>query len=206
MNPTRVFFLIVAGCCFLSSRPLAAQAVGTPFEVSPQYSAEMVITSKEGGEMHTKVYNDNGKIRSEVNTSGMTIVSIIRPDTKKMYTVMDAQKMVMELPYDPAAHPIPGASADPEAKYEPVGTETVEGVACTKYKMTTKDGKVIYYWVDTSKKMPVKMAPEDGSAVIVWKNVVAGPQAASLFEPPSNYKVMQMPAGGGMPGGGMPGH
>jgi len=200
MNPTRVFFLIMAGCCFLSLRPLVAQATGVPFDVSKQYSAEMVITTKDGQTLTQKINSDNGKIRSEGGMSGMTMVSIVRPDLKKMYTVMDAQKMVMEMAYDPATHPMPGATTADDGKFEVVGPETVEGVSCTKYKMTGKDGKVVFFWVDTDKKALVKMVPEDGSVTIVWKNFVTGPQAASLFEPPTGYKVMQMPTGAGMPG------
>jgi hypothetical protein len=205
MNPSRVFLLIVAGCCFFSSRPLLGQAAGVPFDVSKQYSAQMVITTQDGRVMNSKVYNDNGKVRSEVSMPGMTMVSIIRPDLKKMYTVVESQKMVMETSYDPSVHPIPGATPDNDAKYELVGPETVDGVACTKYKVTTKDGKVVFFWIDPSKKALVKTMPEDGSVTIVWKNFVAGPQDASLFEPPAGYKTMQMPSGVGMPGGGAPG-
>jgi hypothetical protein len=200
MNPSRVFLLIVAGCSLLSLCPLAAQVAGTPFEVNQQYSAEMIITTKEGQAMTQKVYADNGKMRSEASAPGMKMITIIRPDQKKMYHIMDTQKIVMEIPFDPATHPVPGAVSANDGKFEVVGAETVEGVACTKYKMTTKDGTVAFFWVDTAKKVMVKMVPEDGSVTIVWKNFVSGPQDAALFEPPTGYQVMQMPSGGGMPG------
>jgi len=199
MNPSRLFLCIVAGCCVLSGKPVFAQAVGAPFDVSKQYSAEMVITPKEGEVMTQKIYFDNDKIRSEINNSGMEMVSIIRPDLKKLYSVMVSQKMVMEMPYDPSKTPVPGASQN-DAKFEVVGQETAEGVACTKYKMTGKDGKVAFFWVDTAKKALVKMVPEDGSVTIVWKNFVAGPQDAALFTPPADYKVMNMPSAPSMPG------
>jgi hypothetical protein len=103
------------------------------------------------------------------------------------------------MPYDPAQHPVPG-SADSVSKFEVVGPDTAEGVACTKYKVTGKDGKVFYFWIDTGKKAFVKMVSEDGSITIVWKSFVAGPQDASLFEPPAGYQVMQMPTAPHMPG------
>jgi len=199
MNRTHLFLVIAAGCCLLQAKPLAAQAPGAPFDVSQQYSAEMVLTPREGQAMTQKINSDNGKIRSEMNMSGMEMISIVRPDLKKVYTVMVAQKMVMEIPYDPSKYPVP-TTTQGDAKFEVIGPDTVEGVACTKYKMTAKDGKVAFFWVDTSKKALVKMEAADGSVTAVWKNFVAGPQPASLFEPPADYKVMNMPSMPHMPG------
>jgi outer membrane lipoprotein-sorting protein len=202
MKPLRAFLFIVAGAGLLSSHPLPAQATGVPFEMSKQYSAEMVATTKDGRDMAQKIYSDDGKVRSEMNSSGMQMVMIVRPDLKKVYNVMVAQKMAMEMNYDPTRFPVPGTT-DSGAKYELVGPDTVDGVSCTKYKMTAKDGKVFDFWIDTDKKAPVKMVAEDGAITMVWKNFVAGPQDSSLFEVPSGYQVMKMPTGAGMPGGGM---
>jgi len=190
---------MVAGCCVLQSKPLAAQATGAPFDVSQQYSAEMVLTPKEGQAMTQKINSDNGKVRSEVHMSGMDMISIIRPDLKKVYTVMVEQKMVMEMPFDPTKYAVP-ANFQKEGNFELIGPDTAEGVACIKYKMTSKDGKVAFFWIDPAKKALVKMMPEDGSMTVVWKNFVAGPQAAALFEPPADYKVMSMPSVPHMPG------
>jgi hypothetical protein len=80
-----------------------------------------------------------------------------------------------------------------DSKFETVGPDTIDGVACTKYKMTTKDNKVLFWWVNMATKAPVKVTSDDGSFTILWKNYKAGPQDAALFEPPTDYQVMAMP-------------
>lgn len=192
MNSSRLLPALLLGCCLLLTRPLHAQ--DSPFGPGKQFSADQTITTKEGKTITDKIYMDDGKVRTEMSMSGMQIISIIRPDLKKIYTVMDAQKMVMEMPYDAAKimKNLPPTTGD--GKFETIGPDTVDGVACTKYKVTNKNGKVFFMWNDAAKKTPVKMTSEDGTFVMLWKNYQAGPQPASLFEPPSGYQVMAMPA------------
>jgi hypothetical protein len=130
----------------------------------------------------------------------MQVVSIIRPDQNKIYSVMPAQKMVMTMSIDPEKmkQKMPTTMAG-DGKFDLVGPDTVDGVACLKYKMTAaKDNKVFYWWISIDAKIPVKMAADDGSITLVWKNYKAGPQDPSLFEVPAGYQVMEMPS---MPGG-----
>ena len=193
MNRSLGLLLFVAGCCLLSTDRVRAQAAGASFDVSKQYSAEMVITPTGNNGMTQKVYSDNGKVRAEMNTSGMEMISIVRPDLKKVYTVMVSQKAIMEMDYDPSNHPISTAPST-DGTFEVVGPDKAEGIDCTKYKMTDKDGKVAFFWVDTDKKALVKMMPADGTMTVVWKNFTPGPQDASLFEPPTGYSMMKMPS------------
>lgn len=198
MNPFRLI-AFVAGCCFFALPFLRADDAAPPFAFSKQYSADMVITTQDGTTMTNKINAADGKIRTEMNTHGMQIISIVRPDQQKAYSVMVAQKMVMEMPYDAEKFKKQAAAtAGPEGKFELIGPDTVDGVACTKYKVTSADGKVIFYWIDATKKLPVKMAAEDGTFSMVWKNYQVGPQDASLFEPPADYQKMTMPS---MPSG-----
>lgn len=161
------------------------------------------MTAPGGMTITSKVFADNGKMRSEVTANGMQMISIIRPDLQKSYSVMVAQKMIMEMPYDPAKAK-QMMSTQPEGKTEVVGPDTVDGIACTKYKVTTPENKVVFMWTDAAKKIPVKMAAEDNTFTILWKNFKAGPQPASLFELPTGYQKMEMPSMPGMPGGGAP--
>jgi len=207
MKPSRLFLLVVAGCCLLRPEPLFAQTpdVVSPFGSNKQFSADTVITTDKGQTVTQKIYSDSGKMRTEMSMNGMQVVSIVRPDQQKVYAVMVAQKMVMEMPYDAEKYKkLTVASSGPQGKYEVVGPDTVDGVACTKYKVTDdKDNKVFFFWVDATTKTPVKMMAEDNSVTILWKNYKAGPQDAALFMPPPDYKVMNMPGmPGGMPGGG----
>ena len=193
MNKYRLLLAVIIGCCVSGVSSLRADDV-PPFTFAKSYSADMVMTAS-GNTVNSKIYTDSGKVRTEMNTSGMQMVSIIRPDQQKMYSVMVAQKMVMEMPYDPAKYKQQAATTTgPQGKFELAGPDTVEGVACTKYKVTTTDGKISFMWIDAAKKFPVKMAAEDNSYSVVWKNYKEGAQDAALFEPPSDYQKMTMPS------------
>ncbi|MCE0499360.1 MAG: DUF4412 domain-containing protein [Methylacidiphilales bacterium] len=200
MKSFRLVLLILAGCCFLRSEPAFAQSAAPAYVYPKQFSADEVMTTKDGGTMTMKTYMDNGKVRNEVNTNGMQIVSIVRPDQQKMYQVMVAQKMVMVVPLDPVKiKRMTPPGSDGDGKFETVGPDTVDGVAATKYKMTSRDGKVIFLWVGVTSQFPIKLTSDDGSFTLAWKNFQAGPQDAALFEPPSDYQVINMPTAPGAP-------
>jgi hypothetical protein len=199
MNLIRLLLLACAGGV---ASPLFAQSNPSPFVLDKAYSAEQLVTTRDGHEITSKIYVDDGRIRSEMTMQGMDIIAIVLPAQQKVYSIMPAQNMVMVMPYDPAKYGkymigTPGF----EGKFDPVGPDTVDGVACNKYKVTTHD-KTYFLWVDAAKKQPVKMAAEDGSFTSSWKNYQAGPQPATLFDIPTGYQVMDMPAMPNMPGGG----
>jgi outer membrane lipoprotein-sorting protein len=201
MKSLRLLFLIVAGCCFLPSEPASAQGAAPAYAFPKQYSADEVMTTKDGTSRTIKTYMDNGKVRTEISANGTQIVAIVRPDQQKMYSVMAAQKMIMVVPLD--AEKLkqmapPGAGGD--AKVETVGPDPVDGVAATKYKVTNDNGKVVYFWVDAAKQVPIKLISDDGTFTITWTNFQTGPQDASLFEPPTGYQVINMPAAPGASG------
>lgn len=202
----RPFALLpLAALVFATTLPLPA-AAADPVAWPTEYTAEIVTTGKDiPGEMVTKYAIDGEKIRSEVNAQGQQMISIIRPDRKVMYTVMPAQKMYMEMPLQDSPAGPGGADFKAQAEkfrkgegIEEVGKETINGVACTKYKAT--DGEnVSLFWISETTRHPVRIAAADGSYQVDWKNVKVGKPDASLFEPPADCKKMAVP---GMPGAG----
>jgi negative regulator of sigma E activity len=200
MNPLRLVFAIVAGCCLLRPAALLADDVAPPFAMEKHYSADLAITTKDGRAIQSKTYVDGDKMRSDVTMNGMAMAIIVRKDIQKIYQLMESQKMVMESDYNPDKFPgRTAASFGPEGTFALVGPDTVDGVACTKYTVTSdKTRQVFYFWLDTARKVPVQMAAVDGSLTVKWKNFTVGPQDASLFEVPAGYQVMTMP---GMPSG-----
>ena len=201
MNLSRLVCL-VAALALLSQSQVRAQVPAAPFTPDKAFSADQVATSKMGISMTGKVYMSDGKARAEMDTQGMHVISIMRPDEKKMFMVMPSQKMVMVMNLDDKLMAQINAASGDDGKFEAMGSETMDGEPCTKFKMTTKDNKVFFWWVTVATKTPVKMAAEDGSFALDWKNYKAGPQDVALFEPPQDYQMMEMPS---MPGGGMPG-
>ena len=202
MNLTRLALLVVAGCALVLN-PLRAQTP-PPWTPDKQFSADQVITTKDGMTIQSKIYVDSGKIRTDIDAHGMKMESIILPAEKKMYTVMEQQQMVMEMPLsDDKVKQVTAATGGGNAKFEVVGPDTVDGTACTKYKMTTDSStKDFFWWINPATHTPVKMAADDGAVTVAWKNYKSGAQDPALFTPPTGYKVIQMPAGMNMPGGG----
>ena len=203
MNSLRLALAIVAGCCLLRPTPLPADDTAAPFAMEKHYSADLTIMTKEGMSVESKNYVDGDKMRSDATMNGMDMSIIVRKDEQKIYNVMNTQKMVMVMPYDPSK--VAGrtaASFGPEGKFTLIGPDSVDGVACTKYSVTSdKTKQVFFFWLDPVRKVPLQMSAADGSFTVKWKNFNAGPQDPSLFEPPADYQVMQMPSIPGMPGG-----
>jgi hypothetical protein len=200
MNSSRLVFALMAGCCLLAFSPLSADDTKPPFAMQKQYSADVVITMKEGMTVNSKAYVDGDKMRSDTSMNGMSFSAIIRKDKQKIYQLLNDQKMATESNFTiDQLKGGTGASFGPEGKFELIGPDTIDGVACTKYKVTPEKGSQVFdFWLDTAKKTPLQMAAEDGSIVVKWKNFTAGPQDAALFEVPADYKIMSNP---GMPPG-----
>jgi hypothetical protein len=202
MNLTRLALLVVGGCVLVLN-PLRAQTP-PPWTPDKQFSADVSLTTKEGMTTQCKLYIDTGKVRADLDGHGMKVELIILPAEKKVYNVMEQQQMVMEMPLsDALAQRAAAATGGSGAKLDVIGPDTVDGTPCTKYKMTTSNPtKVFFFWINTAANTPVKVVAEDGSMTATCKNYKAGAQDPSLFTPPAGYKVIQMPAGMNMPGGG----
>jgi hypothetical protein len=196
MSSSRLVFAIVAACCLLWPGTLPAQEA--PFSLDQPSSADLTISMKNGMTIQAKTYLDGENIRSEMTMSGMDMATIFRKDKQKIYEVMVAQKMVMEMDYNPdkfKGYSAASLALGTAGKFDLVGPDTLDGVACTKYKVTadkTKD--VFYFWLDVPRKTPIQMAAGDGSFTVKWKNYKVGPQDASLFVPPAGYQVVPMPS------------
>ena len=199
MHSLRRGWIVVLAGCFLISRPLVAQQTPVPGAFANEFSADTIFTDGKGLNLAQKIFGSNGKIRSQ-GSGDMPMTVIIRPDQKKVYSIMDPQKMVMVMPFDPGKMSEEMVLATGlNGKYDTIGPAIVDGVACTEYRYVSDQHKVFDLWVDTAQKVPVKMAAEDQSFTLLIKNYHAGPQDPSLFEPPADYQVMTMPSLPNMP-------
>lgn len=169
---------------------------GSAFAVD--FSADMVMTS--GGKTTTsKVFTKGDKSRME--PQGQPTYTIVRNDKKLMWMVMTDQKAYMEMTAIPKQAP-QGDKVTGEVSRKLIGKETIDGRSTEKYEVTFKDGsktEKMYQWMATDIKFPVKMAAVDGTWTMEYKNIKTGAQADSLFEVPSGYKKMAMPAMPQMP-------
>jgi outer membrane lipoprotein-sorting protein len=168
--------------------------------MAKEYSATMV--SKSAGQtITTQIYMKPEKFRTDTKMAGTS--TIVRRDLNKVWTIMPAQKIYMEM-QQMADAPSTQAVEDKvkgEVSRKKVGSETINGHPSTKYEITTEaDGKTmqIYQWWATDISFPVKTAAVDGSWSMEYRDIQIGSQPDSLFEIPAGYKKMTLP---GMPGG-----
>ncbi|MBK8477423.1 MAG: DUF4412 domain-containing protein [Opitutaceae bacterium] len=144
------------------------------------YSVETETTAG-GNKTAMKLFVDGDKMRTEMDAGGMQMISIMRKDKKMSYSLMPAQKMVMENPIPDA--PATAAAAGPEPVWEKVGSSTVNGQACTEYKVKSGADTMSYFL--NADKLLVRMA--NASMTMDYKNYKAGAQDAALFEIPAGY-------------------
>jgi hypothetical protein len=129
----------------------------------------------------------------------MSAVMILRTDRKLGWMLMPAQKMYQELDFRQAAQQA-GAVDQEQVELEVVGSETVSGLATTKYKFVTKDrssGGFLWY---SAEGIPVKMdvlsktGRDKSRMTVTLDDIRVGPQDRSTFEVPAGFN--RLPGGG----------
>ncbi len=159
-------------------------------QLSADYSADTEMTENGKTQATGKVFQSGKKQRMEMSGS----VSITRLDKKVMWQLMPEQKSYMEMPLSPQNIPPTEKSG---AEMTEMGSETVNGVSATKYKVVSKDGgkkSESFIWFTKEGIMVKTEGHYEGKTVgSELKNLKIGKQDASLFEIPAGYKPMGNP-------------
>ncbi len=182
---------------------LCATAAGAnPLPVaSVEYSADRVMET-EAGTFTGRIYVAPGKERAEMNAGGMQSVIILDMNEQAGLMLMPAQRMYQKLDFAKARQQM-GNPAD-EVTIEPVGEDTVEGIATTRYKLLMKDGSAGGFMWFSAEGIPVKMdiLQKEGRkktrATITLRNLQIGAQDPALFRAPDDYTQMPSMGGTGM--------
>jgi hypothetical protein len=202
----RIF--VVGLFAILSTMPAfntSAEEGDDPLANAPtQYSADMVITRKAvrptsnpaPGPMH--VYVDGNKRRTDRDIQG-GVITILRGDVNKRYTLTVSSKTYIEAPLTPGLLEPVTASSKKMGIREKVGTEEINGELCDKYRLGSNTGQTLgqhgpvdsgrprgFIWVGQSTHMIVKS--DNSNYMVEWKNIKLGPLDASVFEVPADYK------------------
>jgi Domain of unknown function (DUF4412) len=207
-------------------------------------TADVTITDKsrpEPMQMESAYAVLNGNLRTETDmtaTKGLGMppqvlaqmkqmgmdrtISIYRSDKKLSYLVYPGLKAYCEIKAEDLQPTDKTDQKEPKMETTPIGKETVDGHPCVKNKVTftTDDGKqheMIVWNASDLKDFPLKSEMQFGGAIITthFRDIKMSAPAASLFDPPTDYKVygsmqemmmanMQrmMPPSSGMPPGG----
>lgn len=158
-----------------------------------EYSGVRQVVTAEGNFTQT-IHHSHGKERSEMQMEGMSMISIIRPDKNVAWQLMPMQKMYMEMDMT-SAKKMSGKAPD-DVTIEKVGSDILDGINTTKYKLLMKDKSAGgFIWL-SPENIPVKMdflskeGKEKQRITMTLKNLKVEPQEAALFELPAGYQPM----------------
>jgi hypothetical protein len=169
---------------------LAASLIaGNALAIPQHYRAQQKVVTAGTTQLET-VYVDSGKMRIDAEISGMKTTTILRPDRGIADQLMPGN-LYVEVPIGDLQKMMANFQDESIVKREPVGTETVNGKICNKFKLHNGND-VSYLWLEKDSDIPVKMETEDKRVLVEWQNVVVGAQDAALFEIPTDYKKMDL--------------
>jgi hypothetical protein len=161
-----------------------------------EFSATLI--SKVGGqEIPGKVFVKGLKVRNEVQAMGQSGIHITRPDKKVTYIILPQQKAYTEMPLTADLQKNMMTLTDKDkANLKKIGEDTISGFVCDKYETTlSHQGRPLKFkiWIARDLGVPVKVISADGTFGMEYKDIKQEQVADSLFEPPSDFRKVQMP-------------
>jgi hypothetical protein len=184
---------IAAGLVFaiLAAAPASALTLG---EAKTGFSADRTLIV-DGKTYQGRMWTMPGMERHEQNLNGIPAAFVLHGDTPLAELVLPELHTVVDFVLPPELH----LFADPRLTRKPVGHETINGVATTKYAIdeTVPEGHGEGALWLSDDGIPMKL---DGTftrtsgrvAHLHWElnHVHLGPQPGSLFEPPHGYSKL----------------
>jgi hypothetical protein len=198
---------IVTATVLLTALTLPAAAQEKPLfkptrDVSVTY--RMAAGQGAGGAQEMRMSWLVAERKLRVDMPGGMGWSLVDEVAQKMSMVMDAQRMVMELPMRSSTGGQLIPTQPPEtARFSRGATATVAGVRCTNWRYEDGGNRGEACITDDGVMLRSQGTYEGHSGSIEATQVTYGAQDAARFRLPQGYQAMQMP--GGMPGGAMPG-
>ena len=193
VSPLRA--ILLAGVLSLGALPNLLSESGPdkePYALASQFSVVETVQVDGGRSLVQHLYRDGEKLRLEIQEGPEMQIVVLRKDQKKIYTILPAQKLVLESAYrDTGSAANLGLPGESGASWEFQGKETMRGHPSTKY-LVRGEPKSVYVWLDEAGQYPLRVAPVDGKTVIDWDQYQVGPQPSNLFEPPADFRTMSM--------------
>jgi hypothetical protein len=176
----------------------AAQAIEYP---KIQFDATYQSTAPQGTTQMRMVSDGKGHMRVESTASGQKFISISDYPNKMLYSIIEAQHMVMRMPLkdQPEQPQIHDEESAKRANAKSLGAKVVNGHPAHGYEYSTPNGTTVV-WIgdDIHYMVRSEMTTKDGTKVVTdLKQWSAGAPSANDFQVPSGYKVMEVPSYGG---------
>lgn len=120
---------------------------------------------------------------------------IVDRDAQRMTMVVTQDRRYMEMPANDAVSR--GFLLNESMTFARRGLETVAGVKCTLWEVTSREGAGSVCVTDDG--VMLRARGQDGRGGLEAIAVQYGPQPASLFRPPADFSKIEIPGGAGRP-------
>jgi hypothetical protein len=186
---------------------LVGLSVAAQAQAPAQFSAEIVVRDLDGGTGTGKLYIGPTKQRMEFTAFGEVRPTIVDPANDTQQTISPRQRNFMELPRGESGGPVRIPRLNPVDPNNPCSSgelsecrrlvaETVNGMPTQKWEYTNTDGERVTAWIATRLRFPVKTTADTGATNEI-RNVVEGPQPATLFAVPTGFAQVDDIGGSG---------
>ena len=155
----------------------------------PQGTQDIRVATTQGGRL----------LRVEGVGAGGAYVIVDRT-TQRMVMVMPQDRRYVEMPASDAF--ARGFVLNESMTFVKRGAETVAGLKCTLWEVTSREGAGTACVTDDG--VLLRGRGSDGKGGIEATSVKYGPQAAALFKPPADFSRLDVPPGMGQGSGPRP--
>ncbi len=171
-----------------------------------EFTADMVISSAQGGEIPGKVFVKGQNMRQEIETPQGEQAMILDPAKNVIYVLMPGAPIYMEIENKEPGVVVLGENQTLESRFEGQanvtheGVENIEGYTCDKYVVDFHDPEMgeSTIWVAGEINFPIKIHsknPKD-TVTVTYSNIKEGPVEESLFSIPPGYQKMEFGVSG----------
>lgn len=196
MSGRRLSACGVAMAALLAGAAGAAAQDRPPLFPSKDVTVNYRILGREGGQAVT-ISQAAGAGMMRVDNPQMGGFALMDTASGRATFVMTQMRTYMEMP--PGQLPIHAGSADKDAKFTRKGTETIAGVACTVWDMTSSQGEATTCVSADGVMLRVRTRSGDGMEAT---KVTFAALPKDSFAVPAGFQKMDMPGMGAMPGPG----
>ena len=173
----------------VAANGLAAQAGDIQYPKTV-YDATYDLKSTAGASTMRMVSNGKGQMRTENKGASYSMASITDYPGHVVYTIMDAQKMVMKTPLAQSYKDTSADSLKTKKGAQDLGVKNIAGHPSHGWKYT-ENGTTSEVWIDEKAQIVTRSntTSPSGNSTMEIKSLSTAAPPDSLFKPPSGYKM-----------------
>lgn len=184
---------VVAATALLALPAMATErpSVRPSHDVAVTYRMQAIGPDGSPARRTIQMYWTAQGTRLRLDTHNSAGYELIDYAASQMTLVLNAQKVALNVPFDP--HLAPGLNIPPDATIAKTGADTVAGTPCTDWTMQA--AQYTAHACITQDGLVLRLSKAaDAAPALEALSVSYGPQPASLFSIPPGYKQITAPA------------